>query len=126
MSILLPGSIIKGRKTVKDFRFPTDQEAMEICKGMSEALSTIYHGYVWCVQIQQDVVSIINYSVNRSCGCRVPLSEIDVEGKVLMRLGGEILERYGLRRGKRDNDGLNRLHMDPRGNAIQLDDVKKV
>ena len=118
-SILLPGGVLTGRKTLKDHRMPTDQEASEICRGISEAISAIYPGYVWMAMIRGDLLSIVNMSITKKCGFSVPLSAVDPEGKLLMRAGGELLERHKIKRhGGRDLTGMQELKRDIRGNAV--------
>lgn len=119
-SILLPGGVLSGRKTLRHTRMPSNQEAYAIAKGFAEYLGTLYPGYLWRVQINGDVVSVINLNLHRGQGFRVPLSSIDAEGMVLMRAGGELLERARLRRGSRDDDRLKSLPRDVSGNVVGL------
>jgi hypothetical protein len=98
---------------------PTNEEAFEMCRGFAEFINNIYPGYVWQVGMMGDLVYVQNLSLNRKQGFRVPLKDIDIDGKVLMRAGGELLERYRLRRGKKEPDRVKALKRDITGNAIQ-------
>ena len=116
-TILTPGSVVKGRSTVRLQRMPTDQEALEICKAFTATLDMIYPGYIWQAGMNQDLVYIQCMSLNKQLGYRLPLKCFDVEGKVLMRIGGEILERFNMRRGKADQNAKRSLVRDIRGDA---------
>lgn len=119
-SILLPGGVLAGRKTLRHASMPSAIEAFEIAQGFANYIGAIYPGYRWLVQINGDVVSVINGNLHRGQGFRVPLANIDPEGKVLMRAAGELLERARLRRGKRDDDRLRALPRDITGNVTGL------
>lgn len=120
-SILLPGGVLAGRKTLRHHRTPSDKEAYEICSGMATVLTTVYPGYLWQVGMQGDLVYVQNLNLNKKQGFRAPLSAFDVEGKLLMRAGGELLERFGCRRSHgRDENQLKSLKRDIRGDAVQV------
>ena len=119
-SILLPGGVLTGRRTLRTMRQPTNQEAYELCQGFAQAMTSMYPGYLWQVGIRGDVVYVQNLDLNKKQGFSVPLKDIDVEGRVLMRAGGELLERFGCRRtGGRDERALRSLKRDIRGDALQ-------
>lgn len=119
-SILLPGGVLTGRRTLRTMRQPTNQEAYELCQGFAQAMTIMYPGYLWQVGIRGDVVYVQNLDLNKKQGFSVPLKDIDVEGRVLMRAGGELLERFGCRRtGGRDERALRSLKRDLRGDALQ-------
>ncbi len=116
---MMPG-VIKPRKTLRHHKIPTDQEAYDICCGMSFVLDKLYPGYLWQVGMNQDVVYIQNMTLSTDKGFVLPLSEFDVEGKVLMRTGGELLERFGVKRGKRNQADVVALPKDIRQNVIPV------
>lgn len=120
MSILVPGFVLRPRKTVRHTRMPSDLQAMEICKAFSHALDKIYPGYAWQVGMMQDVVHIQNLSINKELSYQMPLAKFDPEGKLLMRIGGEILERFNVKRGKMDRAEFKGLERDIKHNAIQV------
>jgi len=119
-SILLPGGVLAGRKSLRYHRMPTNPEAFQIAQGFAEFIGTVYPGYLWRVQINGDLVTVINLNLQLGKGFRVPLSQVDDEGKVLMRAAGELLERAALPRGRRDDDRLRSLPRDIRGNVVGM------
>ena len=120
-SILLPGGVLAGRKTLHHHREPTDQEGFEICRGLAEALHLVYPGYLWQVGMQGDLAYVQNLNLSKKQGFRAPLSWFDGDGKNLIRAGGELLERYGCKRTHgRDEAQLRSLKRDIRGDAIQV------
>jgi len=121
MSILLPGGVLSGRKTLRYHRQPTNEEAFAMCRGFAEALHIVYPGYLWQVGMIGDVVYVQNLNLSKKQGFKVPVHDIDPEGRVLMRAGGELLERYGCKRaGGRDEKQLRTLKRDIRGDALQV------
>jgi len=109
---------ITNRKTLRHKKVPTDKEAYEICNSFAFVLDKLYPGYLWQVGMQQDLVFIQNMSLNKAMGERLPLCEFDVDGKTLMRLGGSILERHYMKRGKRNEADFRGLKRDIQYNAI--------
>jgi len=67
--------------------------------------------------MQQDVVFIQNMSLNTKKAFSLPLASFDINGKVLMRVGGEILERFKMQRGKRNQADFKSLIRDVSRNA---------
>lgn len=118
MSVLLPGGILTGRTTLRNRRTPTDREAMDMCKGFGAFITALYPGYVWLVGMRDDMVHVQNMNLNKKQGFVMHLSDIDVDGKALMRAAGELLERYGMKRGKRGD--MSHLKRDIRGDAFQV------
>ena len=119
MSVSLPNSRPIGpRKTVRHLRQPTNQQAFEICCALSGALDRIYPGYVWEVGVMQDVLFIKNAALNHEMAWAIPMAEMDVEGKKLMRIGGEILEYFNASRCKGDPKLIAKLPRDLRGNVV--------
>ena len=109
---------ITTRKTVRHQRIPCDKERQDICNAFAFVLKELYPGYLWQVGMQQDLVFIQNMSLNKAMGERLPLCEFDVDGKTLMRLGGSILERHYMKRGKRNEADFRGLKRDIQYNAI--------
>jgi hypothetical protein len=102
---------------MRNYRVPSDIEAYNICRGMAEGLGAVYPGYQWQVMMQQDLVYVQNLSLSTARGYKLPLSAFDIEGKTLIMIGGEILERFGCRRGRKDKAEVKALKRDLRGNA---------
>lgn len=117
MSHSSPGQIITPRKTLRHHKIPPDLQRQAICDGFSFALDKLYPGYLWQVGMQQDVVFIQNMSLNTKKAFSLPLASFDINGKVLMRVGGEILERFKMQRGKRNQADFKSLIRDVSRNA---------
>lgn len=92
-------------------------------KEMAEALHAAYPGHLWAVQVQgkQGVADVRNLMLSGNWGFRIKLPEqysaSDFK-KQVVRAGGEILERYRLRRGAADHDAIAALGIDRRGDVI--------
>ena len=114
--IWIPGS--KNRKTLKNERQPTEKQALDICNGIASAMFAMYPNYHWEVGMNQNVVYIKNSTLNYKKGYAIHINKIDPEGKVLMRIGGEILERYNVRRGRGKRDEVDLLKRDVFDNCI--------
>ena len=82
----------KNNKTLRHERQPTEAQALDICNGIAQALFMIYPNYLWEVGMNQNMVYIKNSTLNSKMGYHIHINKIDPEGKVLMRIGGEILE----------------------------------
>jgi hypothetical protein len=93
---------------------PIDQA---ICEQVAATLIRHYPGHDWLVEAdrRKGFIDIRNISLDGQMGCRIPMngyassSELD---KLAMRYGGEILERFHLKRGGLDVAALNDLPAD--------------
>ena len=94
-----------------------------LSKDMAEALHAAYPGHLWAVQVQskQGMADVRNLMLSGNWGFRIKLPAIysasDFKKQVL-RGGGEILERYRLRRGAADPDAIANLAVNGRGVVI--------
>ncbi len=113
-------SVIRGRKTLGTMRFPNEAEACEMCCAFTDAICKLYPGYEWRALINQDLLWIQNTTLDNENAFAVHLADIDVEGRALARIAGEILERYGARRGKASETELKELKYDFLDNAKQI------
>jgi len=54
----------------------------------------------WCVTINEGggIIHVINTLLSGKMGFVLHITQIDAEGKTVMRAGGELLERYAVRR----------------------------
>lgn len=94
-----------------------------IAKEMADALHTAYPGHLWAVQVQGDqgVATVRNLALVGNWGFILHLPTIYSASeykKRVVRGGGEILERYRLRRGRADFDAIDALPTDRLGNTI--------
>lgn len=84
----------------------------ETSKRIAERLNASYPGYLWAVHVQwkQGIATIRNLSLSGVWGYIVHLLSVasasELEDKA-MRAGGEILERYRMRRGRIDEDAYD-------------------
>ena len=118
--ILTPGGVIRERKTLANAKIPTAAQALEICNCLGTALNLIYPGHLWEVGMIQSVVYIRNLRLSKTHGVKIPVENIDPEGKTLMRIGGEILERFSQKRGKVDHASIKQLKRDIKGDATDF------
>lgn len=90
---------------------PLDQQ---ICHTVAEALAKYYPGHDWLVEAdrRKGLLDIRNLRLSGTMGCRFPLSgfvtasELD---RLAMKLGGEILERFNVARGRFDQEEYESL-----------------
>lgn len=100
-----------------------DANDLVMSKEMAEALHAAYPGHLWAVQVQgkAGVADVRNLMLSGNWGFRIKLPAIysasDFKKQVL-RGGGEILERYRLRRGAADMDAIANLRTNERGIVI--------
>ena len=88
---------------------------------VGEVLHAAYPGHVWRVETQQGIVTVHNLLLSGKWGFRLRITEIDSMGKIVVRAGGELLERYNLSRAKRKNHvygELSEMKRDFKGEAI--------
>ena len=79
-----------------------DIRDMSICKDVAETLHQHYPGHLWAVAVQPGVIIIKNLSISHSHGMVIHLTTYnsDPSNKMVIRLGGEFLERARLKRGR--------------------------
>lgn len=93
-----------------------------IAKEVADLLLQHYPGYLWAVSIDSresvGMLDIRNLSLSGKWGFRFPLKEyldgMDTRRKI-MRAGGEMLERFNLRRGSLDPGQYSSLQADHTG-----------
>lgn len=94
-----------------------------MAKEMADALHAAYPGHLWAVQVQGDqgIADIRNLALVGNWGFRLRLPTIYSASefkKRVLRGGGEILERYRVRRGRADADEIEALPMDRLGRIL--------
>lgn len=89
---------------VTDTQTPLSGVAITLGKNLMATLCRHYPQVSggWHVTINTDggVVMVRNTILSGKMGFTVPISELDPEGRHIMRLGGELLERYRIERDK--------------------------
>lgn len=118
--VFIPGMQTRDRVILRHLVQPTFENAQELCNELSQYLVDVYPGHLWQVQLNQTWVGVKNLRLHNSKGMQEDLLNIDAEGKrnCMMRLGGELLERYGQPRGWVNEACLKALKRDVMGNAI--------
>lgn len=123
------------REIVKDYNtvyFHEDDDArtakieMWIAKNLGEALVKAYPGYEWSVHVDAigGVICIVNPSVSTLKGYHLHMKGDTISQLIprALEAGGEILERYGLRRGKVDVAAIeDLLRIGPVDEAVTAD-----
>lgn len=95
----------------------------ELAKIVGECLHTTYQGYLWRVNVdlRGGIVNILCADITMEKGCTLKVSALadPVEAKkLILRAGGEMLERARLHRGRMREHELIDAKRDLRGNII--------
>jgi hypothetical protein len=95
---------------------------MLLVKRTAETLHKHYPGHLWAVNIDEEggVITVMNLALSGKWGFLLKLKTVqeDPDLKSVMRAGGELLERYRLRRGGYRPGELSTLQRNFRGDAI--------
>jgi hypothetical protein len=111
---------LKQKNSLRYRNIPTDTKAQEYCNIYSFVLDQLYPGYAWQVMMIQDVVNIKNLTLHTELGITKLLSEIYDDFRKLERFGGELLESFGVSRGRRIKGEVEALPKDIRRNTIPV------
>jgi len=88
----------------------------DMAKKIAETLHSHYPGHLWGVKCshEQGIATVLNLRLSGRWGFIIHLKNIqnDPSLKSVIRSGGEILERYRLKRGEFDQDSLDQLSVD--------------
>lgn len=94
----------------------------DIARRMAEVLHTHYPGHLWGVSadVETGIAKVFNMRLSGQWGFIIKLSTLlhDPDLKSVVRAGGELLERYRLRRGRFDDAAYNDLPTDFSGNHL--------
>ena len=95
---------------------------MLLVKRVAETLHKHYPGHLWAVNIDEEggVVTVMNLALSGKWGFLLKLRVVqeDPDLKCVMRAGGELLERYRLRRGSYQQGSLLDLKRDYKGDLV--------
>jgi len=97
---------------------------LEIAQRVAGVLDKHYAGHLWAVNvdIENGIATIYNLRLSGNWGFVLHLKQLLVSQKeadaLVMRSGGELLERYHLRRGKYEIDRYSQLHEDTAGHLV--------
>jgi hypothetical protein len=116
--ILTPGSVIRPKRLLRHEKQPSPSQAFAICSAFSNALGNIFPGHLWQVQMNQNLVHIFCASISKKHCYTCHISRFDPDGKKLLMIGAEILERFNLTRGRADVEKCKTIERDLKGDAI--------
>lgn len=96
---------------------------MVIAREMADILHTTYPGHVWAVNVDRSggVAHVRNLALSGQWGFVLRLPDIYSASEMrreVVRAGGEILERYRLKRGQMDWERYDELKTDVAGRPI--------
>lgn len=93
-----------------------------LAQAIGELLNKHYPGYLWAVTVNLHggMATVQAMALSGEWGCYIPLSRIlnDPQMKYVLQCGGEILERYRVRRGAVDVDQVDALPRDRFHNIV--------
>ena len=91
-----------------------------LAKNAAAILDKHYPGHLWGINVDGagGVMQVFNLALSGRWGFILKLDKIDPELKAVMRAGGELLERYRLKRGGLVLDNVLSLDRDFAGNKV--------
>jgi len=96
--------------------------AVTLAKNVAETLNKHYPGHLWGVNVNEagGIVTVYNLSLSGNWGFVLHIKDLAIadDMKKVMRAGGEILERYRLRRGAQVEGALHDIKTDLVGNKV--------
>ena len=97
---------------------------MAVSKRILETLYKHYPEYPWAIKVQKGRASIKNMATSGEEGYAINFDTHDFSASnldaAIVRAGGEVLERFGLRRGVMDGMQVSELRSDKFGKVLQL------
>lgn len=92
-------------------------------KDIAEALNNAYPGHLWAVRVQskQGIATIHNMALSHDWGYLIKLDNVYSASHLVERgvmAGGEILERFKVKRGRVNDDVMDALPTDFAGRVI--------
>jgi len=101
------------------------EQEQDIAKHVSEVLTQQYPDHMWAVNVDLDggIATVMNLRLSGNHGFVLHLNNIlhmgrNTFNKTVRDAGGELLERYRIRRGRYDIDEYSQLHEDTAGLLI--------
>lgn len=86
---------------------------------IAETLHKHYPGHMWAVNIYQNVVYIYNLALSGDHAYVIHQDKMDNDGKMIIKAGGEILERYNLNRSRIKENQFMDLKRNFKGEIIR-------
>ena len=100
----------------------TDLADFSTAKRLTEVLMKHYPGFMWGVYANKEhgMVTVRNFTLSGEWGFMLHYDKVveDVEDKLTIHAGGEILERYRVSRGRANGDHLDSLPTDFAGRIL--------
>jgi len=99
-------------------------QEMDIAQDVTNVLGAAYPEHMWAanVDIANGICTVYNLRLSGNWGFVLHLNKLLIDRKsavtLLKQSGGELLERYQIRRGKFDEDEYSQLHQDHAGILI--------
>jgi hypothetical protein len=87
-------------------------------KNAMAVLAKHYPGFFWSVEIKGGMMQVTNRNLSGRWGFFIPLAKLSGDYKELVTAGGELLERYRVRRGRADLEKLMHLERDFSNNFV--------
>ena len=96
-----------------------DATITSLVKNVADTLDKHYPDHLWAVGPSNDysMLAIWNENLSMRYGMWIRVNDIDPEYKNIMRWAGELLERAKVSRGAMNEDEMNNLERDSRGEA---------
>ena len=94
-----------------------------ISKHVAETLDKHYPGHAWAVManIETGIVTIRNLKLSSKMGFILKMDDLatDPTMRLVVKAGGEFLERFNISRGMANDETYNDINYDFKGEAIQ-------
>ena len=118
------GNYVVQRSNSLDFHVVQGKPSAAELSLLRQVVGTLhkhYGGYVWDVHVNQGVIKVLNKSLSGKWGYVLKSTDFATASELqraVIIAGGEVLERFHLQAGKRNNDKVRELKKDFVGNKI--------
>lgn len=89
-------------------------------KNLLTHILRVYPGYRWVLEVRDTIITVFNETLDQNWGFRLREGMLDSDGKVIVRFCGELLERYKLARGAKNQADVDALPGIGRGNKKRI------
>jgi hypothetical protein len=76
----------------------TDQQGKKIAQEIGYHLNKTYPGHIWMINVDGGLITVKNNFLSALMGFTLKLTDLDIGMHKITMAGGEILERYRIRR----------------------------
>ena len=93
---------------------------VKIAQDIAEKLNKHYPGHMWGVNadVNNGITTIQAVELSTEYGYLLHLADLDIDLKCVVRAGGEILERFRVKRGAHKESEIANLSRNIKGNAL--------